>query len=289
MPQDIISGRTRLEFREYFVEMGTLRTIEAAFSVAGLTPSPEEIPDIGGQRRTLVEQYYRRIHWAAWPDVRKALEVFEHVLVELSLQAEGEGTGADSAQEWLRRLLRWLRRDGFQFEDSRLRPPPRVAELDAVSLVAVRLDASELQRQVQRMHEAVDQDPGLAVGTAKELLETTCKTILSERGIEPDNGWDVVRLVKRTRQELRLLPEDVPDEAKGVGTIRRLLSNLGTVAQGMAELRNLYGTGHGRAAGTSGVQPRHARLAVGAAATLAAFLFETHLAQADQSPASGES
>lgn len=48
--------------------------------------------------------------------------------------------------------------------------------------------------------------------------------------------------------------------------------------QGMAELRNLYGTGHGPSAKTNrGIQPRHARLATGVAATLASFLFETHL------------
>lgn len=36
-------------------------------------------------------------------------------------------------------------------------------------------------------------------------------------------------------------------------------------SQGVAELRNHYGTGHGKAAGTKGLQPRHAKLAVGGA------------------------
>ncbi|WP_420905026.1 abortive infection family protein [Candidatus Magnetaquiglobus chichijimensis] len=49
--------------------------------------------------------------------------------------------------------------------------------------------------------------------------------------------------------------------------------------QGMAELQNLYGTGHSPSAKTNrGIQPGHARLATGVvAATLASFLFETHL------------
>lgn len=58
--------------------------------------------------------------------------------------------------------------------------------------------------------------------------------------------------------------------------IRRLLSNLGNIAQGLGELRNLYGTGHGKHGKSKGLNPRHARLAVGAASTLALFLFETH-------------
>jgi hypothetical protein len=46
--------------------------------------------------------------------------------------------------------------------------------------------------------------------------------------------------------------------------------------QGLAELRNLYGTGHGKEGSTKGLAARHAKLAVGAAITLADFLFDTH-------------
>ena len=48
-------------------------------------------------------------------------------------------------------------------------------------------------------------------------------------------------------------------------------------SNGLAELRGLYGTGHGKHGKTSGLSPRHAKLAVGAAATLATFLFQTHM------------
>ena len=44
----------------------------------------------------------------------------------------------------------------------------------------------------------------------------------------------------------------------------------------LAELRGLYGTGHGKHGKASGLNARHAKLAVGASSTLAIFLFETH-------------
>lgn len=81
---------------------------------------------------------------------------------------------------------------------------------------------------------------------------------------------------------LELLPDDVPSAAKGAEAIRRILSNLGTVAQGLAELRNLYGTGHGKTGSARGLSARHARLAVGCAATLATLLLETHEHRAAQ-------
>ena len=70
--------------------------------------------------------------------------------------------------------------------------------------------------------------------------------------------------------------EKLPDRAKVVETIRRTLSNLGAIVSGLAEIRNLYGTGHGKHGKHRGLSARHAKLAAGAAGTLAVFLFETH-------------
>ena len=87
---------------------------------------------------------------------------------------------------------------------------------------------------------------------------------------------DVPTLTKETLKELKLVPDGVPDSARGSDVVKRFLSNLGTIGNGLAELRGLYGTGHGKDGKTQGVKPRHAKLAVGAAATLTTFLFETH-------------
>jgi hypothetical protein len=129
------------------------------------------------------------------------------------------------------------------------------------------------------MESAVNSDPDLAIGTAKELIESCCKTILAERGVEVPKNADISILVKLTSKELELTPNQIPDQAKAAESIKRLLSNLASVAQGIAELRNQYGTGHGKAAGSRGLQSRHARLAVGAASTLSVFLAETHQAR----------
>lgn len=138
------------------------------------------------------------------------------------------------------------------------------------------LNAQHLAEQIRRMESAVATDPSLAIGTAKELVETCCKTILAERGRVLPGTPDISTLTKETMKALSLVPDGIPDVAKGADVIRRLLSNLGTIGNGLAELRNLYGTGHGKHGHVTGLGPRHAKLAVGAAATLVTFLFETH-------------
>lgn len=148
--------------------------------------------------------------------------------------------------------------------------------LNQIKLQARILDGQHLAEQVKRIEAALPDDPALAIGTSKELLETCCKTILSDRGEPFSNNDELPKLTKETLRSLKLLPDQIPDSARGVDSIRRLLSNLGSIGHSLAEIRNLYGTGHGKHARAKALKPRHARLAVGAAATLASFLFETH-------------
>ncbi len=150
--------------------------------------------------------------------------------------------------------------------------------LNAIKEHAKVLNANHLAEQIRRMEASVETDPSLAIGTAKELIETCCKTILAERGKPVSGTPDVSTLTKETLKELKLVPEGIPEAARGADVIKRLLSNLGAIGNGLAELRGLYGTGHGKHGSSTGLSVRHAKLAVGAAATLTVFLFETHKA-----------
>jgi hypothetical protein len=155
---------------------------------------------------------------------------------------------------------------------SRLTVPPPLGQVEKSVKAG---DMTYLSQQITRMESSVETDPTLAIGTAKELIETCCSTILVELGVTPNKEWNLSRLVKETAARLRLTPNDVADGARGAESIRQVLGSLGGMVGGIAELRNSYGTGHGKALGHGGLGPRHARLAVGAASTLAIFLFET--------------
>jgi hypothetical protein len=58
------------------------------------------------------------------------------------------------------------------------------------------IDSVYVHRQISRMEAAMENDPELTIGTAKELLETICRTILSERGIDRPSDDDMPALVK---------------------------------------------------------------------------------------------
>ena len=174
-------------------------------------------------------------------------------------------------------MCRLLKRDDYVYGDGRVTATGRSTGLDELQDAISPLDLPYLQQQIERMREAADADPWLAIGTAKELVETTCKTLLRERGVSLPGKPEIPELLKATRESLRLMPDQVPAGAKGADTVRRLLSNLGTIAQNLAELRRDYG--HGQDGRAKGLDPRHARLAVNAAVTLVTFLIETHQAK----------
>lgn len=148
--------------------------------------------------------------------------------------------------------------------------------LDHLKETANVFDAKYLAEQIRRMEQSVQSDPTLAIGTAKELIETCCKTILAQRGKTLPGKPDIPELTRATLKELQLVPDAIDDSVRGHNILRRLLHNLGTIGNSLAELRGLYGTGHGKHAHTEALTSRHAKLAVGAASTLATFLFDTH-------------
>jgi hypothetical protein len=198
----------------------------------------------------------------------------------------------DRAAEIVADLNDFLAPDGWmlkQHERLSGRPvyaPARTAADTSVAIdfahqTAARVDAEYISQQVTRMEGAVDTDPDLAIGTAKEFIESICKTILDERGEPHGPRDDLLVLVRKTTKVLQLTPGDIAETTRGADTVKRMLMNLASLVQGSAELRNAYGTGHGKskAQAQRGLRPRHARLAVGAAATLGVFLYETHEAR----------
>lgn len=272
MATDLISEKTRKEFREYFVEKRTLREIEKEFDAADVPLDKNYQPQVSGQRRSLIEQYYHSIDWTKWSDVEKILIVYEGILNQL----EGQIDVSDNAKKTYKLLRKWLEKDGFQHRKGKLQRVDKSLNLSEIADHATEFDIPELLKQIDRMKSAVEKDPELAIGTAKELIETTCKTILSDCDIEFYENEEITKLVKKTRKTLGLVPESIPSSAKGAQIIQRLLSNLGAIAQGISELRNLYGTGHGKHGKTKGLTARHAKLVVGISAALTVFLLETH-------------
>ena len=133
-----------------------------------------------------------------------------------------------------------------------------------------------LSKQIELMLKMQSENPTDAIGKAKELIESCCKTILDNKGVDWDKNWDMSKLTGETLSLLKLTPKSIADTDPVSENIKAVLGNLRGISTKLAEIRNPYGSGHGKSASFTGLETRHAKLAVGCSITFVTFLWDTY-------------
>lgn len=132
-----------------------------------------------------------------------------------------------------------------------------------------------LSKQIELMLKMQVENPTEAIGKAKELIESCCKTILDKREVRYENGWSLSKLTGETLSVLQLTPQQVPGVEPASEYIKSLLGNLRGITSSLAKIRNSYGSGHGRSSSYIGLETRHAKLAVGCSVAFVTFIWDT--------------
>jgi hypothetical protein len=128
----------------------------------------------------------------------------------------------------------------------------------------------ELNHQILRIKRSIrENDPSQAIGSSKELLESVLKTILNDLD-QPNSTGDIPALLKQVQKLLSIDPNNETTK-KLDDKVRKTLSNLGQVVIGVAEIRNLVGTGHGRIESHE-IDQNHALLIVNSVSTISTYL-----------------
>lgn len=133
-----------------------------------------------------------------------------------------------------------------------------------------------LSKQIELMLKMQSENPTDAIGKAKELIESCCKTILDNKGVAWDKNLDMSKLTGETLSLLNLTPKSIADTDPVSENIKAVLGNLRGISTKLAEIRNPYGSGHGKSASFTGLETRHAKLAVGCSITFVTFLWDTY-------------
>jgi hypothetical protein len=172
-------------------------------------------------------------------------------------------------REFVIDLFASLRR---QLADLRRRSGLEIRE----DLIANLRDPAAIREHLGRLQRTAQSDPPLAIGTAKELVESTAKTVLLETGETVDDREDLPALVSRAQRALGLHPASARAGPDSTDAVKRILGGLMNITTGLGELRNRgYGTGHGPKGERVGLHPRHAHLAVNAALTWCSIMLDT--------------
>jgi hypothetical protein len=131
--------------------------------------------------------------------------------------------------------------------------------------------SDEVSRSWRRMVRRIADDPEGAITASRNLLETVLKHILDIRNIPYDQDRvELPELYKAVQTELGLAPEQHQEQI-----FKQILGGCSGVVNGLGAMRNRLGDAHGTGAGRVHPAPRHARLAVNLAGSMALFLTET--------------
>jgi Abortive infection C-terminus len=134
-----------------------------------------------------------------------------------------------------------------------------------------------IEEQVAGIERAVAENPGLAFDLAKTLIESACRTILTERRIGFDPGDDLPKLFKTASQNLPFLPMSAIGEAEVRNSLAQTLNGLHTAIQGVCELRNQCGfASHGADGPRPAMESVQALLAAETADAIIGFLHRVH-------------
>jgi hypothetical protein len=134
-----------------------------------------------------------------------------------------------------------------------------------------------IEEQVKGIERAVVENPGLAFDLAKTLVESVCRTVLSERSITFSPDDDLPYLFKAATSVLPFLPIAASGEGEIRKSLAQTLNGLHTAIQGICELRNRCGfASHGSSNPRPVMESVQALLAAASADAIVGFLHRVH-------------
>ena len=131
-------------------------------------------------------------------------------------------------------------------------------------------DAASIELEFNRALSNVDSNPREAVSAASNILESICKVYIEEEGLEKPAKQDLKPVWTAVRKDLGFDPSLVEDQ-----DLQVILTGLISVVEGVGALRTHASSAHGAGKKAYKLEPRHARLAIHGAHTVALFILES--------------
>lgn len=166
---------------------------------------------------------------------------------------------------------------------------PQGFELSACrELLDAHPESLRIREQVEALEEAMPDRPGVVVSFCRTIIETTCKTILTDRGVRVDSAWKAPKLVSETKKYLNLgVVDDGQLDSSLRNGLQSVVQGLDQIVGGVMEIRNAHGSAaHGADAYAPLLESHYAEILARATDVVVGLLFKTHLRSAHHDPLS---
>lgn len=147
---------------------------------------------------------------------------------------------------------------------------------ESIKEIAFSFDSIYINQQRELIENTFENKPYVSIGKSKEFIESALKYILVNEDVSFNNSDDLLKLNKKVTKLLKIDVNNNPEATENIKGVKQIFSGLTSIVQGMCELRNQNGDGHGHHPNYFPLPPRYARLAGDASITYVAFLKETY-------------
>jgi Abortive infection C-terminus len=180
------------------------------------------------------------------------------------------GAWDSSKLEDRERILKTLHECGLQYVKGGMVTGALGAPSRTLEAFIKERDTASIDHEFNRALENVESNPREAVSAASNILESICKVYIAEEGLEMPAKQDLKPVWTIVRKHLGFDPSLIEDQ-----DLQQVLSGMISVVDGIGALRTHASSAHGAGKKSYRLEPRHARLAVHAAHTVALFILES--------------
>ncbi|MDD2162236.1 abortive infection family protein [Pseudomonas sp. MIL19] len=254
---------------ENMPEMETHASLDNLFSFA---EAPGEPPE--GSKSVKVQAWLRRVNKEAERPLTVLGRIIECYMelpdAEESSRSLFGAPSIDVKKELKRKLEAILSRCNLTYiaggiiSDGSSAPSRSLAEL-----IKGR-DIPSIDAEFTRALANVNTEPREAVSAACNILESIFKTYIADENLEMPQKQDLQNVWKVVRSDLGFEPGLLQDD-----DLKKILSGVLSVVDGIGAFRTHASSAHGEGRKVYNLKPRHARLAVNSAHTIALFVLET--------------
>ncbi|MEJ2763642.1 abortive infection family protein [Photobacterium sp. MCCC 1A19761] len=131
-------------------------------------------------------------------------------------------------------------------------------------------DIPSIDAEFERALSNVNTEPREAVSAACNILESIFKVYIEDENLEKPQKQDLQNVWKVVRKDLGFNTNSLEDD-----DLKKILSGILSVVDGIGAFRTHASSAHGPGRKIYNLKPRHARLAVHSAHTIALFVLET--------------
>lgn len=131
-------------------------------------------------------------------------------------------------------------------------------------------DIAAIDLEFNRALSNVESSPREAVSAASNILESLCKIYIDDERLDKPVKQDLKPVWIIVRKHLGFDPSQIEDQ-----DLQTILTGLISIVDGIGALRTHASSAHGSGRKNYKLEPRHARLAIHSAHTVALFVLES--------------